>query len=208
MFMQNPYVTQDDTRENLLNAALSQFADRGFHGASIAKIAGELGLTKQALLYYFRRKEDLYNEVLKRISQGLLSAMRTYCDPASDAAQQFEDMILGIHAAAQEHPMVSKVLMRELMDNQRRDISPENSHLKTVLDEIVGALDRVDGLAALSFSRKFASVYQMLSAVEYFSISGPTLSRMYGEEEYQRIAASYPDELRAQARRLIAAGSL
>ncbi len=201
--MKLPDTMSEDTRENLLNAALSQFADRGFHGASIARIAGELGLTKQALLYYFRRKEDLYSEVLKRISQSLLAAMRASADPSKDLPEQFEDMILGIHAAAQNNPMVTKVLMRELMDNQRRDVSPEESHLKTFLDEIVATLGLVEGIASIPFSKKFACIYQVLSAIEYFSVSGPTLSRMYGEEEYQRIAAAYPDELRAQVRRLV-----
>ncbi len=205
--MDNLHALTDDTRENLLNAAVRQFADRGFHGASIARIAGDLGLTKQALLYYFRRKEDLYSEVLKRISDTLIAAMRSGADPAKDPAAQFEDMILGVHAAAQRNPMVTKVLMRELMDNQRRDVSPEESHLKSFLDEVVAVLDRVDGLAGMTFSKKFACVYQMLSAIEYFSVSGPTLSRMYGDEEYARISAAYPAELRAQVRRLMAASS-
>ena len=57
-------LANDDTREKLLNAAHSRFAERGFHGASIALIAGEVGLTKQALLYHFKRKDDLYREVI------------------------------------------------------------------------------------------------------------------------------------------------
>lgn len=100
-------IARDDTRENLLNAALGQFAQRGFYGASIAQIAGELNLTKQALLYYFKRKEDLYNEVLKRISQRLLAAMRSSIESTEDPAEQFEDMILGIHAEAQRSPLDS-----------------------------------------------------------------------------------------------------
>ncbi|MGB3471853.1 MAG: TetR/AcrR family transcriptional regulator [Erythrobacter sp.] len=200
-------VTRDDTRENLLNAALSQFAQRGFYGASIAQIAGELDLTKQALLYYFKRKEDLYNEVLKRISRRLLTAMRSSVDPAKDPAEQFEDMILGVHAEVQRSPLDTRVLMRELMDNQRQAAPPEQWHLKLFLDEIVSQLDKVDGLASLPFEKKFACVYQMLSAIEYFAVSGPALSRMYGTEEFGRITGAYPEELRAQIRRLIAFGA-
>lgn len=49
--------SNDDTREKLLAAAHSQFADRGFYGASIAQIAGEVGLTKQALLYHLSARK-------------------------------------------------------------------------------------------------------------------------------------------------------
>ncbi len=193
----------DDTREKLLNAALEQFAERGFYGASIAQIAGELDLTKQALLYYFKRKEDLYAEVLKRIADRLLAAMHDGVKDEDTPEAQFEGMILGIYAEAQARPLDRRVLMRELMDNQRREAPADKWYLRTFLDAVVAQLDRIDGLAAMPFEDKFAAIYQMLSSIEYFTISAPTLTRMYGEEGFARITQSFPEQLRAQARRLI-----
>ena len=60
---------QGDTREKLLDMAEKRFAERGFYGVSIAAIAEELGLTKQALLHHFGSKEKLYGAVLARISE-------------------------------------------------------------------------------------------------------------------------------------------
>ena len=60
---------QQDTREQLLESATRLFAARGFYGASLANIADELGLTKQALLHHFGRKEKLYAEILSRIGE-------------------------------------------------------------------------------------------------------------------------------------------
>lgn len=197
---------RDDTRERLLKAALTQFAERGFYGASIAQIAGELDLTKQALLYYFKRKEDLYGEVLRRIADQLLDAMHSGVKEGETPEQQFEGMILGIYREAQERPLHTRVLLRELMDNQRRDAPAEKWYLKTWLDAVVAQLDKVEGLSQMPFEEKFANIYQMLSAIEYFTVSGPTLSRMYGEEGFARIHAAYPEQLRAQARRLIDCG--
>lgn len=198
---------QEDTRERLLTAALNQFAERGFYGASIAQIAGELGLTKQALLYYFKRKEDLYAEVLKRIAERLLSVMHEGSDAGASPAQQFEAMILGIYYEAQQHPEHTRVLLRELLDNQRRAAPADKWYLRTFLDEIVGRLDMVDGLAALPSAQKFVSVYQILSGIEYFTVSSQTLRRMYGDEEFERITAAFPDALRGQVRRLIDCGT-
>lgn len=197
---------RDDTREQLLAAALSQFAERGFYGASIAQIAGELGLTKQALLYYFRRKEDLYAEVLKRITARLDVAMRTGRAAGSGPVEQFEFMIMSIYKEARERPLDTRVLMRELLDNQARAENAKDWYLKPFLDEIVSTLDQVDGLKAIPTAQKFASVYQMLGAIEYFAISGPTLSRMYGESEFGEIGERFPIELREQIRRLIECG--
>ena len=57
-----------DTRERLLDQAESLFAERGFYGVSIAAIANELGLTKQALLHHFGSKGKRDGEGLKRVT--------------------------------------------------------------------------------------------------------------------------------------------
>jgi AcrR family transcriptional regulator len=194
---------QTDTRERLLAAALKHFAERGFHGASIAGIAGDLGLTKQALLYYFKRKQDLYGEVVRVIGEGIVSALRSRVDPAAPPAQQIETMVLVLYENAQANPYNSRFLMHELLENQRREAQPDQWFIKNFLDLCVGTLDRIDGLAERPFAQKFAVVYQMISAIQYFTASGPVLKRFYGDEEYERISAAYPAELRAQLQRLI-----
>ncbi|NQX93703.1 MAG: TetR family transcriptional regulator [Erythrobacter sp.] len=193
----------EDTRERLLTAALSQFAERGFYGASIAQIAGEVDLTKQALLYYFKRKEDLYAEVLKRIAARLLAATHAGVDEDDTPEVQFEGMIMGIYAETQARPLHTRVLLRELMDNQRSDATADKWYLKTWLDAVVGQLEKIECLSDMPFEEKFANIYQMLSAIEYFTVSGPTLSRMYGEERFAKIAENYPAQLLEQVRHFI-----
>ena len=52
----------DDTRQRILNAALEQFANRGFYGASLTGIVNDLGLTKQALLHHYPTTAHLVTE--------------------------------------------------------------------------------------------------------------------------------------------------
>jgi len=199
----NPDHAQDATREKLLAAAHRQFAARGYFGASIAQIAGEVGLTKQALLYHFRRKEDLYTQVLKGIANRMLTDMRAGIDPSKPAAEQFEELVLGIYASAQSNPLDVKVLMRELLDDQRRDAPPSEWFFRTFIDEVVEVLDRIEGMDALPRSEKVARVYFILSAIEYFSGSTSVLTRFYGEDEYRNVAHAFPDQLRAAVHHLI-----
>ncbi|MEL7518733.1 MAG: hypothetical protein AAFN48_07260 [Pseudomonadota bacterium] len=91
------------------------------------------------------------------------------------------------------------------MDNQRRDAPADKWYLKTWLDSIVDQLDKVESLNWMPFGQKFAAIYQMLSAIEYFVVSGPTLSRMYGEAGFAKINEAYAIELREQIRGLLAA---
>lgn len=54
------------TKARLLEAARSEFADKGLNGARVNAIASEAGVNKQLLYYYFGDKEGLYGEVLAR----------------------------------------------------------------------------------------------------------------------------------------------
>ncbi len=198
MDIRSSQITQDDTRERLLAAAHSQFADRGVYGASIAQIAGEVGLTKQALLYHFRRKEDLYGAVIKRIAARLLKGMRLGMDTSRSPEQRFEDVILSCYQTALDNPLDTKVLMRELVDDQRREVPESEWFLKTFLDEVTGILDGVSALSELSFSQKFARVYMLISGIQYFVASSSALTRFYGDEEFALITRDYEKQLRVQ----------
>jgi TetR/AcrR family transcriptional regulator len=48
------------SRQALLDAALDEFAERGYAGARVADIAQRAGVNKQLINYYFGSKEGLY----------------------------------------------------------------------------------------------------------------------------------------------------
>jgi len=55
-----------NTRERVLTAARSVFANRGFHGASVEEIASEAGFSTGALYSNFDGKEDLFLVLMER----------------------------------------------------------------------------------------------------------------------------------------------
>lgn len=194
----------DDTRDLLLAAARRQFAEKGFYGASIAQVAGELGLTKQALLYHFKRKEDLYGEVLRQISDRLLRFVRTSARRDDPPAQQFENIMLGMYAMSRESPTDTRILVREMLDNQSRAETAKDWYLLPFLAEIVAVVRRISGFEDAEEATIFCMVYQLLGSIEYFSISTATLRRMYGDAAYEGYTHEFPMELRNQVHRLIA----
>ena len=61
-----------DRRAQILDAALLVIADRGFHAASIKRIAEQAGLKSPALIYwYFKDKQALLEGIFERISPFL-----------------------------------------------------------------------------------------------------------------------------------------
>lgn len=193
----------DDTREKLLAAAHRQFAERGFYGASIAQIAGEVGLTKQALLYHFKRKEDLYSEILKRISERLKQAVAGEAEAGTTPEERFEAIILGIYRVARDHELDARILLREKLDNQRSQAPEEEWYFKPFLEAVTARLDQVEALADLSFSEKYARVWLLISSIEYSAVGADTLTRFYGAEEAARIEDGYAAQLRAHIRQVL-----
>jgi AcrR family transcriptional regulator len=55
----------DRTRQRILDAALGEFADKGFAGARVREIAERAGVNAQLISYYFGGKEGLYEELVR-----------------------------------------------------------------------------------------------------------------------------------------------
>src|SRR5260370_6460850 len=49
-----------ETRASILDAAIAEFAERGFEGASIRAIADRLGLQHPLITYHYRTKDILW----------------------------------------------------------------------------------------------------------------------------------------------------
>jgi AcrR family transcriptional regulator len=62
------------TREQILQAAIREFADKGLGGARVDAIAARSGANKRMLYHYFGNKADLFLAVLERIYDDIRHA--------------------------------------------------------------------------------------------------------------------------------------
>jgi TetR/AcrR family transcriptional regulator, cholesterol catabolism regulator len=62
-------------REELTRTAARLFAERGYHGTSLADIAGALGMQKASLYHHIASKEDLLWEVARRGADAFHAAL-------------------------------------------------------------------------------------------------------------------------------------
>lgn len=56
-------------KNQLLDISLSQFAQDGYEGASLSKIAAEAGIKKPSIYAHFKSKEDLFMKVYSRAAR-------------------------------------------------------------------------------------------------------------------------------------------
>jgi len=65
------------TRKRILDAAMSLFAERGYHASSNADVAEAAGLTRGAMLYHFPTREDLVEAAIGHIQQRRTEAFES-----------------------------------------------------------------------------------------------------------------------------------
>jgi AcrR family transcriptional regulator len=189
-----------DTRRQFLKVARRLFAERGFYGTSIAAIADELGLSKQALIHHFGTKEKLYGEVLAKLAEGLETAVGRATSGEADPLAQLEALFLRVLANVHEHAEDTQLLMREVLDNRPRAGESHHWYLTDFLNEIVAIAKRTPGGARLSNAEALTRVYALFGALNYFAISKPSLEQMFGDYTYDRIHQTLPAEIRRQVR--------
>ena len=51
------------TKDRILQVALKLFAQHGFEGARMEKLAAEVGINKASLYFHFKSKEEIFQEL-------------------------------------------------------------------------------------------------------------------------------------------------
>ncbi|MEO0365155.1 MAG: TetR/AcrR family transcriptional regulator [Pseudomonadota bacterium] len=184
-----------NTKQALLDVAETLFAERGYYGVSIANVADELGLTKQALLHHYGSKGRLYGAVLERISRDYLSAVASASDADRDPAERLGDLLIELFQRSLDNPTRDRLLMRELLDNHERANEAEAWYLRDFLKSLVGLLVQCPSWSRASSAQAFSAVYQLVGAVAYFSVSAPTLIAMGGKLGYRQVCNAFPSQI-------------
>ena len=105
---------QTQNEEIILDAALDVFSAHGFRGSTVDQIATKCGLSKPNLLYYFRRKEDIYTAVLERTLAGWLGPLRAL-DPDGDPIEELSAYISAKLSLSRERPEASRLFANEIL---------------------------------------------------------------------------------------------
>ncbi len=99
-----PDAAPTPTRERILDAALAAWGTRGYEATSLDVLAGELGITKQSILYWFPSKEALLDALIARSAEELAHAMQAALDGAGDGWAKVEAVVRSVFRLAARRP--------------------------------------------------------------------------------------------------------
>jgi TetR/AcrR family transcriptional regulator len=125
---------QAANRQVILDAALSVFSASGFRGATVDRIAAKVGMSKPNLLYYFRRKEDIYRALLERTLADWLEPLNRL-DAGGDPLKEIETYIRAKMELSRERPEASRLFANEILHGAPAIGDFLAGPLKTLVDE-------------------------------------------------------------------------
>lgn len=173
------------TRRQIMQAALAEFADHGFHGARVDRITRAVGCNARLLYHYFGSKEKLYIAALEHIftdiraqEQGLeldrldpVAAMRRFIEFTFDF---FDTNPLFVKIARNENLLEGRFIAQT--DAVRPSAQP-------LIQTISAIIDR--GIAGGLFRRRHdpLQIYITMVALSAYHLNnGHTLSTIFGTD--------------------------
>ncbi|MDH5411241.1 MAG: TetR family transcriptional regulator C-terminal domain-containing protein [Alphaproteobacteria bacterium] len=105
---------QVENEEKILDGALEIFSRFGYRGATVDQIAAASGMSKPNLLYYFRRKHDIYVAVLRRTLEMWLQPLEEI-DADGDPAGELSRYIAKKLEFSRTNPQESRLFASEII---------------------------------------------------------------------------------------------
>ncbi|WP_052261237.1 TetR/AcrR family transcriptional regulator [Ruegeria sp. ANG-S4] len=181
---------QNDPRAGYLTIAAKQFAANGYHGVSLAALAEEAGVSKQALLHFFGTKQRLYSEVLSGLASRQLTEIESakQADPMMHLKVYFNRFL----ASNLSRPDDARLTVRALLDvHENARVWP----MKAYLDRLLEISSRTPVGLSAGQSDLQARVFHVIGAVQYFAISLDAISGMYGKANAKKLAGSFSHQI-------------
>jgi len=101
-------------RGRVLEESLHEFAEHGYHQASVNRIVGRLGIAKGSLFQYFGSKEGLFRHLFSRALEEIKAPLKAIRD--ADSAEPFPERLRRVFVAgaafARSHPLIWRVYRR------------------------------------------------------------------------------------------------
>ena len=109
--------TNQDTEEQILNAAKEVFQKKGMDGARMQEIADKAGINKAMLHYYYRSKQLLFEAVFSNAFSLLAPQMNKILNDDSSIEEKIRSFTHNYISFISKHPYLPNFIIQELNRN-------------------------------------------------------------------------------------------
>jgi AcrR family transcriptional regulator len=185
-------LTQDPTKDRLIEAAGEEFAAKGFAGATIRAISERAGTNVAAINYHFRDKEGLYEA-------ALLEAHRSGRDEADEMSEQglapqevirrfIHQFLTNIQREAQGSWQTA-MMHRELVEPSKACDVLVSEVIRPRFERLSAA---VRALCPEADDRRIhAMSFSIVAQCIHYKVACPISHRLIGDEAYDQLTPDF-----------------
>lgn len=175
-----------ETRRNILEAALREFAEEGYAGARTDHIARAARVNIALLFYYFKSKDQLYGAVLEKIFADWNAAVLKHLERGGDPKQKILEFVSEYFEFVAAAPVRPRLVQQEMMRRGRsgsrhirtlaqKYIQPVHRRMREVIQQGIrsGALRRMDAEHA---------AYSITAVINSYFANSPLITILGGRD--------------------------
>ncbi len=166
----------EETRQALLVAALTEFANNGFDGASTRSIAEAAGSHQPQINYHFDSKETLWQAAVDHLFRRLDELMAAQAVDALSALSSRDRMATSIRAlvhAVAELPELNRIMVREATTESGRLTWIVERHVRPRFNELVTSWRQVEDEGVTNPMDGAVFYYSLIGAISLPYVNAP-----------------------------------
>jgi TetR/AcrR family transcriptional regulator len=129
-----PVYPPADARNAIMEAAVTQFAERGFHGATMRDIAERAGVSQGLLHHHFGNKEGLWRTAGRHLSDDFMAYVADALKPDAPSAEAVPNAMRTYLRYWREHPEAFRFNLWRLLEGPagERELRSETLNTRAV----------------------------------------------------------------------------
>jgi len=129
-------------REKILKAAISSFAQKGYHDTSISKIINKAGIARGTFYLYFENKRQIFDSILENLIVEIDRCIKKIeiGRERQNPLEQLKDNLRRIFTLFVENPELSKILLRHAAGLDKESDQKITEFYNNIADKIEDAL--------------------------------------------------------------------
>ena len=193
---------QARNRAAILEAALEVFSTHGFAGATLDAIAGEAGLSKPNVLYYFASKEAIYLDLLNGLMETWLDPLRAI-DPDGEPVEEIVRYVRRKLDMSRHLPRESRLFANEIVRGAPQMMPRITGELRELVDETATLIGRWQAEGRLAPVDPRHLIFSIWATTQHYADFDAQVRGILSPEgaEHMDAAAGFLDDLYRNALR-------
>ncbi|MCX7738565.1 MAG: TetR/AcrR family transcriptional regulator [Hydrogenothermaceae bacterium] len=103
------------TKERLIETAKELFSQKGYHETRVSDIVKKADVAQGTFYFYFKSKEDLFLNLIRKLHQELLEKLSKYTTPEGSIEETIDNLIVDFLSEVYKNKEIAQIFFGQLL---------------------------------------------------------------------------------------------